>query len=105
MINNTCPFYILPEFTDKLIEAEELLDDQKGAFKEFVKEMIQEAKRANREENISLSDRVGKLKDTLVVENSTGASKSYERLGAQQSVLELILYDVISQRHKELNYR
>ncbi|WJX29872.1 soyasapogenol B glucuronide galactosyltransferase [Trifolium repens] len=36
-------------FTDKLIEAEELLDDQKGAFKEFVKEMIQEAKRANRE--------------------------------------------------------
>jgi hypothetical protein len=33
MINNTCPFYILPEFTDKLIEAEELLDDQKGAFK------------------------------------------------------------------------
>ncbi|KAK2414676.1 hypothetical protein QL285_037242 [Trifolium repens] len=77
---------------------------KKGAFKEFVKEMIQEAKRANREENISLSDRVGKLKDTLVVENSTGASKSYERLGAQ-SVLELILYDMISQRHKELNYR
>jgi hypothetical protein len=30
MINNTCLFYILPEFADKLIEVEELLDDQKG---------------------------------------------------------------------------
>ncbi|KAK2365280.1 protein HEAT INTOLERANT [Trifolium repens] len=87
MINNTCPFYILPEFTDKLIEAEELLDDQKGAFKEFVKEMIQEAKRANREENISLSDRVGKLKDTLVVENSTGLSRIIVKLYLRRKVL------------------
>ncbi|KAI5384366.1 variant 2, Protein HEAT INTOLERANT 4 [Lathyrus oleraceus] len=39
----------LEEFTDKLIEAEELSEDQKDAFKEFVKEKVREAKRANRE--------------------------------------------------------
>ncbi|GAU19726.1 hypothetical protein TSUD_78520 [Trifolium subterraneum] len=39
----------LEEFTDKLIEAEELAADQKDAFKEFVKEKVREAKRANRE--------------------------------------------------------
>ncbi|MCH95438.1 myosin-H heavy chain, partial [Trifolium medium] len=39
----------LEEFTDKLIEAEELSADQKDAFKEFVKEKVREAKRANRE--------------------------------------------------------
>lgn len=39
----------LEEFTDKLIEEEELSKDQKDAFKEFVKEKVREAKRANRE--------------------------------------------------------
>ncbi|KAE9601285.1 hypothetical protein Lalb_Chr13g0296181 [Lupinus albus] len=39
----------LEEFTDKLIEEEELLEDQKDAFKEFVKEKVREAKKANRE--------------------------------------------------------
>ncbi|OMO55961.1 hypothetical protein CCACVL1_26862 [Corchorus capsularis] len=38
----------LDEFTDKLIEAEELDADQKDAFKEFVKEKVREAKKANR---------------------------------------------------------
>ncbi|KAG5050211.1 hypothetical protein JHK85_011314 [Glycine max] len=37
------------EFTDKLIEEEELLEDQKDTFKEFVKEKVREAKKANRE--------------------------------------------------------
>ncbi|XP_022862494.1 protein HEAT INTOLERANT 4-like isoform X1 [Olea europaea var. sylvestris] len=39
----------LEEFTDKLIEEEELAADQKDAFKEFVKEKVREAKKANRE--------------------------------------------------------
>ncbi|KAL9329689.1 hypothetical protein ACSQ67_004692 [Phaseolus vulgaris] len=39
----------LEEFTDKLVEDEELSEDQKDAFKEFVKEKVREAKRANRE--------------------------------------------------------
>ncbi|XP_022133379.1 uncharacterized protein LOC111005966 [Momordica charantia] len=39
----------LQEFTDKLIEEEELSEDQKDAFKEFVKEKVREAKKANRE--------------------------------------------------------
>nr|KYP67575.1 Myosin-H heavy chain [Cajanus cajan] len=39
----------LEEFTDKLIEEEELSEDQKDAFKEFVKEKVREAKKANRE--------------------------------------------------------
>ncbi|KAE7998173.1 hypothetical protein FH972_002744 [Carpinus fangiana] len=39
----------LEEFTDKLIQEEELAEDQKDAFKEFVKEKVREAKRANRE--------------------------------------------------------
>ncbi|CAA2980515.1 HEAT INTOLERANT 4-like [Olea europaea subsp. europaea] len=38
-----------PEFTDKLTEEEELSADQKDAFKDFVKEKVQEAKKANRE--------------------------------------------------------
>ncbi|KAL0395591.1 UNVERIFIED_CONTAM: protein HEAT INTOLERANT 4 [Sesamum calycinum] len=38
-----------PEFTDKLIEEEELPADQKEAFKDFVKEKVREAKKANRE--------------------------------------------------------
>ncbi|XP_061372616.1 protein HEAT INTOLERANT 4-like [Gastrolobium bilobum] len=38
----------LEEFTDKLIE-EELSEDQKDAFKEFVKGKVREAKKANRE--------------------------------------------------------
>ncbi|XVF61748.1 hypothetical protein PTKIN_Ptkin08bG0155400 [Pterospermum kingtungense] len=39
----------LDEFTDKLIEEEQLNEDQKDAFKEFVKEKVQEAKKANRQ--------------------------------------------------------
>lgn len=39
----------LEEFTDNLVEAEELSEDQKDAFKEFVKEKVREAKKANRE--------------------------------------------------------
>ncbi|CAA2978576.1 Hypothetical predicted protein [Olea europaea subsp. europaea] len=39
----------LEEFTDKLIEEEELSTDQKDAFKDFVKEKVREAKKANRE--------------------------------------------------------
>ncbi|XP_062148334.1 protein HEAT INTOLERANT 4 [Alnus glutinosa] len=39
----------LEEFTDKLIQEEELSEDQKDAFKEFVKEKVREAKKANRE--------------------------------------------------------
>ncbi|KAL2521492.1 hypothetical protein Fot_25415 [Forsythia ovata] len=39
----------LEEFTDKLIEEEELAADQKDAFKDFVKEKVREAKKANRE--------------------------------------------------------
>ncbi|KAM3756594.1 hypothetical protein ACB098_02G123700 [Castanea mollissima] len=39
----------LEEFTDKLIQEEELAEDQKDAFKEFVKEKVREAKKANRE--------------------------------------------------------
>ncbi|GAB4847668.1 Protein HEAT INTOLERANT 4 [Ancistrocladus abbreviatus] len=39
----------LEEFTDKLIEEEELSSDQKDAFKDFVKEKVREAKKANRE--------------------------------------------------------
>ncbi|XP_047314549.1 protein HEAT INTOLERANT 4-like [Impatiens glandulifera] len=39
----------LEEFTDKLIEEEELSEDQKDPFKNFVKEKVREAKRANRE--------------------------------------------------------
>ncbi|KHG13799.1 (Dimethylallyl)adenosine tRNA methylthiotransferase MiaB [Gossypium arboreum] len=38
-----------PEFTDKLIEADELDKDQKNAFKEFVREKVREAKKANRQ--------------------------------------------------------
>ncbi|KAJ4836166.1 Protein HEAT INTOLERANT 4 [Turnera subulata] len=37
------------EFTDKLIDEEELSEDQRDAFKEFVKEKVREAKKANRE--------------------------------------------------------
>ncbi|XP_057972415.1 protein HEAT INTOLERANT 4-like [Malania oleifera] len=37
------------EFTDKLVEAEELSEDQKDAFKDFVKAKVREAKKANRE--------------------------------------------------------
>ncbi|XP_022136810.1 uncharacterized protein LOC111008415 [Momordica charantia] len=39
----------LEEFTDKLIEEEELSESQKDAFKDFVKEKVREAKKANRE--------------------------------------------------------
>ncbi|CAI9282270.1 unnamed protein product [Lactuca saligna] len=39
----------LEEFTDDLIKAEEMSEDQKDAFKEFVKEKVREGKRANRE--------------------------------------------------------
>ncbi|CAI9777613.1 unnamed protein product [Fraxinus pennsylvanica] len=39
----------LEEFTDKLIEEEELSADQKDAFKDFLKEKVREAKNANRE--------------------------------------------------------
>ncbi|KAL0448885.1 UNVERIFIED_CONTAM: protein HEAT INTOLERANT 4 [Sesamum latifolium] len=39
----------LEEFTDKLIEEEELPADQKEPFKDFVKEKVREAKKANRE--------------------------------------------------------
>uniref|UniRef100_A0A6M2EJ14 Protein HEAT INTOLERANT 4-like n=1 Tax=Populus davidiana TaxID=266767 RepID=A0A6M2EJ14_9ROSI len=39
----------LEEFTDKLIQEDELSEDQKDAFKEFVKEKVREAKKANRE--------------------------------------------------------
>ncbi|XP_022894185.1 protein HEAT INTOLERANT 4-like [Olea europaea var. sylvestris] len=39
----------LEEFTDKLIEEEELSADQKDAFKDFLKEKVREAKKANRE--------------------------------------------------------
>ncbi|KAM7523683.1 hypothetical protein LguiA_013585 [Lonicera macranthoides] len=39
----------IEEFTDKLIEEEELSEDQKNAFQEFVKEKVREAKKANRE--------------------------------------------------------
>uniref|UniRef100_A0A5B6YUG8 Myosin-H heavy chain n=1 Tax=Davidia involucrata TaxID=16924 RepID=A0A5B6YUG8_DAVIN len=39
----------LEEFIDKLIEEEELSEDQKDAFKDFVKEKVREAKKANRE--------------------------------------------------------
>ncbi|WJX29873.1 hypothetical protein P8452_18472 [Trifolium repens] len=38
-------------------------------------------------ENISLSDRVGKLKDTLVVENSTGLSRIIVKLYLRRKVL------------------
>ncbi|CAO2828031.1 unnamed protein product [Amaranthus hypochondriacus] len=37
------------EFTDKLIEEEELPSDQKEKFKEYVKEKVREGKKANRE--------------------------------------------------------
>ncbi|XP_015890961.3 protein HEAT INTOLERANT 4 [Ziziphus jujuba] len=37
------------EFTDKLIQEEELSEDQKEAFKEFVNEKIREARKANRQ--------------------------------------------------------
>uniref|UniRef100_A0A0A0KK99 Uncharacterized protein n=1 Tax=Cucumis sativus TaxID=3659 RepID=A0A0A0KK99_CUCSA len=40
----------LQELTDDLIEEEELSVDQKDAFKEFVKEKVREAMKANREE-------------------------------------------------------
>ncbi|CAN1813382.1 Protein HEAT INTOLERANT 4 [Linum perenne] len=39
----------LEEFTDNLIHEEALSEDQKDAFKEFVKEKVREAKKANRE--------------------------------------------------------
>lgn len=39
----------LEEFTDKLIEEEELSKDEKDEFKNFVKEKVREAKKANRE--------------------------------------------------------
>ncbi|GFQ01833.1 hypothetical protein PHJA_002327300 [Phtheirospermum japonicum] len=39
----------LEEFTDKLIEEEELSEDQKEPFKDFVREKVREAKKANRE--------------------------------------------------------
>ncbi|XP_058187774.1 protein HEAT INTOLERANT 4-like [Rhododendron vialii] len=39
----------LEEFTDKLIEEEELSADQKDAFKDFVREKVGEGKKANRE--------------------------------------------------------
>ncbi|XP_057431412.1 protein HEAT INTOLERANT 4-like isoform X2 [Lotus japonicus] len=40
----------LEEFTDEVIQEEELSEDQKDAFKEFVKEKVREAKKAKREE-------------------------------------------------------
>ncbi|WCJ31787.1 Protein HEAT INTOLERANT 4 [Euphorbia peplus] len=39
----------IEEFTDKLIAEEALSEDQKDAFKEFVKEKVREAKKANKE--------------------------------------------------------
>ncbi|KAL0547161.1 hypothetical protein IC582_017089 [Cucumis melo] len=39
----------LEEFTDKLIENEELSESQKDAFKDFVREKVRETKKANRE--------------------------------------------------------
>ncbi|XP_048232789.1 protein HEAT INTOLERANT 4-like [Ricinus communis] len=39
----------LEEFTNELIQAEELSEDQKEAFKDFVKKKVKEAKSANRE--------------------------------------------------------
>ncbi|KAF7112574.1 hypothetical protein RHSIM_RhsimUnG0215100 [Rhododendron simsii] len=39
----------LEEFTDKLIEEEELSADQKDAFKDFVRKKVSEGKKANRE--------------------------------------------------------
>ncbi|XP_047329222.1 protein HEAT INTOLERANT 4-like [Impatiens glandulifera] len=39
----------LEEFTDNLVESEELTEDQKDPFKEFVKEKVRETKKANRE--------------------------------------------------------
>ncbi|RYR50533.1 hypothetical protein Ahy_A07g037162 isoform E [Arachis hypogaea] len=41
--------YISQEFTNAVIQDEELSADQKDAFKEFVKERVREAKKANKE--------------------------------------------------------
>ncbi|KAL6585496.1 hypothetical protein OROMI_002140 [Orobanche minor] len=43
----------LEEFTDQLIEAEELPEDQKEPFKDYVKEKVREVKKANREERVA----------------------------------------------------
>ncbi|XP_027942743.1 protein HEAT INTOLERANT 4-like [Vigna unguiculata] len=53
----------LEEFTDKLIEEEELSEDQKDTFKEFVKEKVREAKKANREASESRRKAIAEMSE------------------------------------------
>ncbi|XP_057991140.1 protein HEAT INTOLERANT 4-like isoform X2 [Hevea brasiliensis] len=61
-----------PEFTDNLIKEEELSEDQKDAFKEFVKEKVREAKKANREARES--------RKKALAEMSEETKKAYENM-------------------------
>ncbi|CAN1128942.1 hypothetical protein LINPERHAP2_LOCUS4937 [Linum perenne] len=47
MCSAACIFTSGRGFTDNLIREEALSEDQKDAFKEFVKEKVREAKKAN----------------------------------------------------------
>ncbi|XP_057991133.1 protein HEAT INTOLERANT 4-like isoform X1 [Hevea brasiliensis] len=62
----------LEEFTDNLIKEEELSEDQKDAFKEFVKEKVREAKKANREARES--------RKKALAEMSEETKKAYENM-------------------------
>jgi hypothetical protein len=62
----------LEEFTDKLIEEEELSADQKDAFKEFVKEKVRATKKANRE--------VREARKKTLADMSEDAKAAYEKM-------------------------
>ncbi|CAN0865190.1 Protein HEAT INTOLERANT 4 [Linum grandiflorum] len=61
----------LEEFTDNMIKDEVLSEDQKDAFKEFVREKVREAKRANREAREARK----KAKEDLSEETKTAFQK------------------------------
>ncbi|OMO69513.1 hypothetical protein CCACVL1_19457 [Corchorus capsularis] len=53
----------LDEFTNKLIEADELDNDQKDAFKEFVKDIVRKAKKNIREKREEREEKLEKMRE------------------------------------------
>nr|GEV47450.1 hypothetical protein [Tanacetum cinerariifolium] len=83
------------EYTNNLIAAEELSEDQKDAFKEFLKEKVQERKRANREARQKRKQALEELsQEKLDAINNTRVYKFYP-LEAPDNTVMLKLVEAI----------
>ncbi|GFP81616.1 hypothetical protein PHJA_000304900 [Phtheirospermum japonicum] len=67
----------LEEFTDKHIEEEELSEDQKEPFKDFVREKVREAKKANREAREARKKALAEMNETRAVFDNMQFYKFY----------------------------